>query len=193
MSHAVLLLGVFCLNASAQFDSLETTDDGSVLHFQSAWRLAGATDVTHSRIFRWDAKGFIQISPPATGETLSLPYILSPFLSGDGKIFGYSFVPGCSGTGCTSLKPTLVQNGATAPANLPPSTNCSLSRNGRYLASGNTVADLSTGATQTITTGMIGGGRYGISNNGGLLVLIVRSAFIVSSTDLTLSTKPGVV
>jgi uncharacterized protein (TIGR03437 family) len=193
MFRTALLGAVLCLNACAQFDALQTTDDGSVLLFQSAWRLGGTADVSVSRIFRWDAKGFTQISQPEAGETLNPPYHLSSFLSGDNKVFGYSFIPGCSGAGCTSLKPTLVLNGATAPANLPPSTNMVLSRNGRYLASGNLIADLSTGATQKITTGFIAGGRCGISNNGGLLVLIVHQSFIVSNTDLVLSTKPDAV
>src|SRR5579863_5693136 len=166
MLRTAFFLLVLSLNASAQFDSLETTDDGSVLLFQSTWRLAGASDTASLRIFRWDTQGFTQISPAATSQTLNLPYALSPFLSGDNKIFGYSLVAGCSGTGCSALKPTLLLNGATAPANLQPSTNCALSRSGRYLASGNTVADLSTGAIQTINTGLTVGGRYGISNNG---------------------------
>ncbi len=193
MFRTALFLAVLCLNARAQFDSLETTDDGNVLLFQSAWRLAGAPDATSARIFRWDTQGFTQISPPASGQTLSPPYVLSPFLSGDGKIVGYSSVPGCSGTGCAAVKPTVVLNGAPAPANLPPGTNCALSRSGRYLASGNTVIDLSTGAIQTLATGMMVGGRYGLSNNGGLLSIVVHQAFIVSSTDLILSTRPGVV
>jgi len=193
MFRTAVLLGALCVAASAQFDSLQTTDDGSVLLFQSAWRLANTADVTQSRIFRHDANGFAQISPPSAAETLNLPFTASPFLSGDGKVFGYGLFPGCSGTGCASVKPTLVLNGATAPANLPPSTNLALSRNGRYLASGNTVADLSTGAIQTISTGIIAGGRYGISNTGGVLVLIVHHVFIISSTDITLSSKPGVV
>jgi uncharacterized protein (TIGR03437 family) len=37
------------------------------------------------------------------------------------------------------------------------------------------------------------GGRFGIGNNGGLLMLTLHQAFILSTVDLTLSSRPGVV
>src|SRR5262249_11902952 len=144
MIRASFVLTFSCVVLHAQFDSLLTTDDGNALLFQSAWHLAGANDSGSSRIFRWDAKGFGQVSQPSTGQFLSPSYVISPFLSGDGRNSGYSLMPGCSGAVCTSIKPTLILNGATAPANMSPSTNVQLSRNGRYLASGNIVVDLST-------------------------------------------------
>lgn len=192
MIRAAFLLAFFCAGLHAQFDSLLTTDDGSVLLFDSAWHLAGTEDSGALRVFRWDVKGFSQISQPATGLFVSPSYVISPVLSGDGKIFGYSLLPGCS-TGCAGMKPTLVLHGAAAPANLTASGNLLLSRNGRYLASGNTVADLSTGVIQNLPSGFAAGGRYGIGNNGTVLMLVVHQAFIVSSTDLTLSSKPGLV
>jgi uncharacterized protein (TIGR03437 family) len=192
MIRITFFLAFFCLGLHAQFDSLQTTDDGSVLLFGSAWHLAGTDDSGSSRIFRWDATRFSQVSKPSTGQFLSPSFTSAPFLSGDGKISGYSVVAGCS-TGCPSLKPTLVLNGAAAPASLTPSINAFLSRNGRYLASGNTVADLSTGATQNLPSGLPVGGRYGIGNNGTVLMYIVHQVFIISSMDLTLSTKPGLV
>src|SRR5215467_4006191 len=111
MSRVTILLVFFCLGLHAQFDTLQTTDDGSALLFQSAWHLAGTNDSGISRVFRWDAKGFSQVSQPATGQFLSPSSATSPFLSGDGRISGYSLMPGCSGTGCTSVKPSLVLNG----------------------------------------------------------------------------------
>jgi uncharacterized protein (TIGR03437 family) len=191
MGRVTFLLAFFVLGLHAQFDSLETTDDGSVLLFQSAWHLAGTNDDGLFRIFRWNSQGFGQVSQPATGQFLSPAYVNSPILSGDGKISGYSQVPGCSGTACVAIKATLVLNGANASAGLTPTANIYLSRNGRYLASANTVLDLSTGTTQNLTSGIPVGGRYGIGNNGTVLLYVVHQAFIVSSMDLTLSTKPG--
>ena len=101
MIRALFLLPFLCLGLHAQFDSLLTTDDGNVLLFDSAWHLAGTSDAGVSRIFRWDAKAFTQFSQPSTGVFLSPTYVINPLLSGDGKISGYTIVPGCSGAACS--------------------------------------------------------------------------------------------
>ena len=194
MTRGFILIGLFCFSLQAQFDNLVTTDDGSMLLFQSTWRLAGSNDTNLLKIFRWDAKGFnLVFSPPGPGMA-EPPYESAPFLSGDGKISGFVVYPGCSGAACSSVKPTLVLNGATAPAGIPTATVLQISRNGRFLAAGTTVVDLTTGSVAQVSPGDIAaGGRCGLGNNGGLLTLTLHQAFIVNSVDLKLSTRPGLV
>lgn len=192
MTRICILIGLFALSLRAQFDSLATTDDGSTLLFQSAWRLAGSNDTNLPKIFRWDATGFSQIfSPPYTGLAQP-PYESAPFLSGDGKISGYVAYAGCSGAACSSRQPMLVLNGATAPAGISPAAGIQVSQNGRFLAAGTTVADLSTGKVSDVAPGDLAAGR-GLGNNGGLLTMTLMQQFIIHSAALKLSSKPGVV
>ena len=89
-------------------------------------------------------------------------------------------------------------SGATLPSSIAPAISLQISRNGRYLAAGNTVLDRNTGTLQVVTAGGSGGntplpvgGRFGIGNNGGLLYLVLHQAFIVSPVDLVLSDRPA--
>jgi uncharacterized protein (TIGR03437 family) len=189
-----LIPAVFCcISLHAQFNEMVTTDDGGTLLFRSAWRFAGSGDTAQSKIFRWDAKGFSLVFSAPDSQVVSPPYAFGALLTGDGRISGYGVYPGCSGAACTSLKSILVLNGATAPATLAAFPPFQVSRDGRYLAAGTTVVNLSTGAAQTAPGGIALGGRFGIGNNGGLLMLTLHQVFILSTVDLTLSTKPGVV
>jgi uncharacterized protein (TIGR03437 family) len=190
-----LVLALLCsLSLRAQFDGMVTTDDGSTLLFQSQWRLAGSSDTNRPKIFRWDSKGFALVYSAPDAALLSPPYASSPFLSGDGKVTGYLVYPGCSGSGCSTVQYSPVLNGVTAPSGLPSSPSVQISRNGRYLAQGSSVVDLTTGLSQTAPGGLPVGGRFGISNNGGLLMLTLHSLFPVGSfVDLTLSTHPDTV
>ena len=192
MTRALSIAAFMCFSLHAQFDDIVTTDDGSVLLFNSRWRLAGSGDADLLKIFRWDAKGFTVVYSPSNPGFISPPFAFNPLLAGDGKVSGYVSYPGCSGSGCSSVKSTLVLNGATVPAALPSGGTIQLSRNGRFLAAGSTVVDLSTGATRTAAGGFPEAGQFGIGNNGGLLMLTVHQAFIVSNVDLTLSSRPGV-
>jgi hypothetical protein len=192
MTRALSIAAFMCFSLHAQFDDIVTTDDGSVILFNSRWRLAGSGDADLLKIFRWDAKGFTVVYSPSNPGFISPPFAFNPLLTGDGKVSGYVSYPGCSGSGCSSVKSTLVLNGATIPAALPSGGTIQLSRNGRFLAAGSTVVDLSIGATRTAAGGFPEGGTFGIGNNGSLLMLTVHQAFIVSNVDLTLSSRPGV-
>ena len=192
MIRSFILIGLFSLSLQAQFDNLVTTDDGSTLLFQSTWRLAGSNDTNLLKIFRWDAKGFSPIFSPPNPGLAEPPYESPPFLSGDGKISGYVVYAGCSGAACSSQKPTLVLNGATTPAGISPTAGIQVSHNGRFLAAGTTVVDLTTGKATDVAPGDIPAGR-GLGNNGGLLTLTLIQQFIVHSAALKLSSKPGVV
>jgi uncharacterized protein (TIGR03437 family) len=194
MKRGLILAALCCLSLRAQFDEMVTTDDGSAFLFRSRWRLAGSDDTTQPKIFRWDAKGFSVLYSAPDSKLISPAYGFDAFLSGDGKISGYGTYPGCSGAACTNLKSGLVLNGATVPAAIALFPPFQVSRDGRFLAAGNTVVNLATGATQTVSGGFAYGGRFGIGNNGGLLMQTLHSMFPVGSTlDLTLSSKPGVV
>jgi hypothetical protein len=192
MTRALSISAFMCFSLHAQFDDIVTTDDGSVILFNSRWRVAGSGDADLLKIFRWDSKGFTVVYSPSNPGFISPPFAFNPLLTGDGKVSGYVSYPGCSGSGCSSVKSTLVLNGATVPAALPSGGTIQLSRNGRFLAAGSTVVDLSTGATRTAAGGFPEGGPFGIGNNGSLLMLTVHQAFIVSNVDLTLSSRPGV-
>src|ERR1035438_10870032 len=170
MVRSFILIGLFSLPLRAQFGSLVTTDDGSTLLFQSTWRLAGSNDTNLLKIFRWDAKGFSLIFSPPNPGLAEPPYESPPFLSGEGRISGYVVYAGCSGAACSSQNPTLVLNGATAPAGISPTAGIQVSHNGRFLAAGTTVVDLTTGKATDVAPGDIPAGR-GLGNNGGLLTL----------------------
>jgi hypothetical protein len=61
-------------------------------------------------------------------------------------------------------------NGATAPAGISTAVPYQVSRNGRFLASGTTVVDLTTGTATQVSPGDVAAGG-GLGNNGGLLTL----------------------
>src|SRR5437764_7178766 len=105
MIRSFIVIGLFSLSLAAQFDNLVTTDDGSTLLFQSTWRLAGSNDANLLKIFRWDAKGFSLVFSPANPGLAEPPYETAPFLSGDGKIWGFVVFQGCAGASCSSGKP----------------------------------------------------------------------------------------
>src|ERR1035438_5881738 len=192
MIRSFILIGLFSLSLQAQFDNLVTTDDGSTLLFQSTWRLAGSNDTNLLKIFRWDAKGFSLIFSPPNPGLAEPPYESPPFLSGEGRISGYVVYAGCSGAACSSQNPTLVLNGATAPAGISPTAGIQVSHNGRFLAAGTTVVDLTTGKETDVGPRDIPP-RPGLGNNGGLLTLTLIQQFIVHSAALKLSSKLGVV
>lgn len=192
MTRGLVLMVLGCLSLRAQFDEMVTTDDGSTVLFRSPWRLAGSNDTAQAKIFRWDAKGFSLVFSPPDSELVIPPYADAPFLTGDGGISGYAVYPGCSEPTCFNVKPTLMLNGATVPAALPSIGPFQISRNGRFLAAGGTIVDLSTGAMQTsqaVVTAV--GGRFGIGNNGGLLMLTFFPFPRGALASLTLSNKPG--
>jgi len=198
MASALLSAAFLSLPLCAQFDNLVTTDDGSTLLFQSQWRLAGSGDGNLSKIYRWDSHGFATVFSPVNPGLISPPFATSPVITGDGTISGYLKYAGCSGSACSNTSYVPVLSGATLPSSIAPAASLQISRNGRYLAAGNTVLDRNTGTLQVVTAGGSGGntplpvgGRFGIGNNGGLLYLVLHQAFIVSTVDLVLSDRPA--
>jgi uncharacterized protein (TIGR03437 family) len=199
MASALLSAAFLSLPLCAQFDNLVTTDDGSTLLFQSPWRVAGSGDGNLSKIYRWDSHGFTTVFSPVNPGLISPPSATSPLITGDGAISGYLKYPGCSGSACSNTSYVPVLSGATLPSSIaPPAASLQISRNGRYLAFGNTVLDRNTGTVQVVTLGGPGalpplpvGGRFGIGNNGGLLYLVLHQVFIISTVDLVLSSRPA--
>jgi hypothetical protein len=192
MIRGFLLIGLFCVALPAQFNNLVATDDGGRLLFQSTWRLAGSNDSNLLKIFQWDGEGFSQVFSPSNPGLAEPPYESAPFISGDGKISGYVVFAGCTGAACSGSKPTLVLNGAIAPAGIATAVPFQVSHNGRFLASGTTVVDLTTGTATQVSPGDVAAG-VGLGNNGSLLTLTLHQTFIVHSVDLRLSSKPGLV
>jgi hypothetical protein len=144
-TSALLSAAFLSLPLCAQFDNLVTTDDGSTLLFQSQWRLAGSGDGNLTKIYRWDSHGFATVFSPVNSGLISPPSATSPVITGDGTISGYLKYPGCSGSACSNTTSVPVFSGATLPSSIPPSVSLQISRNGRYLAVGNTVLDRNTG------------------------------------------------
>jgi uncharacterized protein (TIGR03437 family) len=182
----------------AQFDNLVTTDDGSTLLFQSQWRVAGSGDGNLQKIYRWDSRGFTTVFSPVNPGLISPPFATNPVITGDGAISGYLKYAGCSSSTCSNTSYVPVLSEATLPTSISPAATLQISRNGRYVAAGNTVLDRNTGTLQVVTAAGSGGnnplpvgGRFGIGNNGGLLYLVLHQAFIVSTVDLVLSDRPA--
>jgi uncharacterized protein (TIGR03437 family) len=194
----LLNTALLSLPLRAQFDNLVTTDDGSVLLFQSQWRTAGSGDSNLTKIFRWDSHGFTTVFSPPNPGLISPPSAVNPIVSGDGTVSGYLSYPGCAGAACNTTTYSPVLSGATLPSSLPAAATLQLSRNGRYLAAGTSVLDRNTGAVQAIQSSdptinpLAIGGRFGIGNNGGVLFLTLHKIFIFSTVDLVLSSQPGV-
>lgn len=195
---ALLNTALLSFPLRAQFDNLVASDDGSVLLFQSQWRTAGSGDSNLTKVFRWDSHGFTTVFSPPNPGLISPPSASNPIISGDGTITGYISFPGCAGASCSTTSLSAVLSGATVPSSLPSAVQFQISRNGRYLASGTSVLDRSTGAVQNVqssdptTNGALPvGGRFGIGNNGGVLFLVLHKVFIFSTVDLLLSDQPG--
>src|SRR5450631_4189715 len=181
LASSLLSSAFLSLPLCAQFDNLVTTDDGSTLLFQSQWRLAGSGDGNLTKIYRWDSHGFAIVFSPMNPGFISPPFATSPVISGDGAISGYLKYAGCSGSACSNTSYVPVLSGVILPPSIAPSSSLQISRNGRYLASGNTVLDRNTGTVQVVGAGASGlntplavGGRFGIGNNGGLLYLVLH-------------------
>lgn len=92
----VLTAALFLLQAQA-FQSLTTTDDGSVLYFSSPIRERDSNQTFHSKIFRWDAsKGFqVVAEEPSEGQsdgctTTKFFQLHDPQISADGSVLGYT-------------------------------------------------------------------------------------------------------
>jgi hypothetical protein len=193
MTRGLFLAASCCLSLMAQFDGMVTNDDGSMVLFNSSWRLAGSNDSALPKIFRWDANGFGLVFSAPNPSLLNPPYAFGPFLTGDARISGYVVYPGCSVSDCSTLRYQLVLNGAAIPPTLTSFPPFQVSRDGRFMAAGSTVVDVSTGVARTAPGGLAMGGRFGIGNSGGLLMLTLHQMFITSTVDLTLSTHPDVV
>jgi hypothetical protein len=80
-STALLSAAFLSLPLCAQFDNLVTTDDGSLLLFQSQWRLAGSGDGNLSKIYRWDSHGFTTLFSPVNPGLISPPFATSPVIT----------------------------------------------------------------------------------------------------------------
>jgi hypothetical protein len=157
IASALLSAAFLSLPLCAQFDNLVTTDDGSLLLFQSQWRLAGSGDGNLSKIYRWDSHGFTTVFSPVNPGLISPPFATSPVIAGDGTISGYLKYPGCSGSACSNTSYVPVLSGAALPSSVAPAVSLQISRNGRYLADGNTVLDRNTGTLQVVTAAGSGG------------------------------------
>jgi len=139
-----------CL-CGAHFDNLVTTDDGSTLLFQSQWRLAGSGDGNLSKIYRWDSRAFHYRVFAGESWTHLTAFRHRPGITGDGSISGYLKYAGCSGSACSNTSNVPVLSGATLPSSIAAAASLQVSRNGRYLAAGNSVWDRNTGTLQVVT------------------------------------------
>ncbi|MEP6963786.1 MAG: hypothetical protein ABI995_17050, partial [Acidobacteriota bacterium] len=179
----------------SQIGNLATTDDGSVVLFQSNLRLAGTNDGPQIKVFRWDGTFSIVFSPPTSPGNLFLASAHSPVISGDGKVSGYTLTPECGPSlGCI-INPQFryVVNGT-------PHTELGLgliSRNGKFaILQGSIVGptttrvDLASGERVTITPN---GQAFGITDSGDVLLkspagLQLGSASITTDTGVVNAT-----
>lgn len=152
----VVLLGcivfVFTPVATAQFESLATTDDGSVLYFATNLRQKNTAQTFYGKIFKVDSAGIQMYAarekvepPPLTQPVpggfrgLSNYYWLStPDVSGDGKVVAYSGTADCYGAAYKCATPSLTEATVTGTLSAPdlrlPGYS-RLSQNGAYALS----------------------------------------------------------
>jgi len=110
---AVLCVGTLAQwPAAAQFQGLTTTGNGSVLYFSSPIRPKGTEQTFHSKIFRWDVAGGIQVFAEVQSEgqsdgcvTNSFYQLQVPQVSDDGTVVAYTASrPGPGGRFCVPVE-----------------------------------------------------------------------------------------
>jgi uncharacterized protein (TIGR03437 family) len=129
---------LFASNLFAQFASLSTTNDGSVLYFTTPLVRTGTDQPAHGKTFRIGANGLEvveirTVTPTAEGSRITNYYdIERVIVSGDGKIVATSARRDCNSMGCEHISnksTSLVGNGPAVDFTGP----ATMSTNGRYL------------------------------------------------------------
>ncbi|MGC4055347.1 MAG: hypothetical protein QM757_41465 [Paludibaculum sp.] len=125
-------------NLSAQFASLSTTNDGSVLYFTTPLTRTGTEQPSHGKTFRIGANGLEvveirTVTPTAEGSRISNYYdIQRVTVSGDGRTVATAARRDCNAMGCehiSNTSTTAVGNGSAVEFTGP----ATMSTNGRYL------------------------------------------------------------
>ena len=178
MIRGLVLAAFCCLSLRAQFNEMVTTDDGSAILFRSPLalrrveRYRAAEDLSlgceglQPGLFR---AGFAIRQPGLRVRRVPLRGWPDFGLRRLSRLFGSRLH--------APSNPHWSLNGATVPAAPTVFPPFQVSRDGRFLAAGSTVVNLSTGAAQTAPGGLAFGGRFGIGNNGGLLMLTLHQFF----------------
>jgi uncharacterized protein (TIGR03437 family) len=191
-----LLLFLIPILAIAQFQDLATTDDGAQLYFSSSLRQKGTDQYTSPKILRY-ADGRFELFRQekmvdlGIGNGKTNPYqLVSPDLSGDGQVVGYTGIANCSaGSGCIGfIRNTGFLVGAEVPQISLANGTLRVARDRRYALrfGGDTFApvprnaliDLATGTVTNLSQySIIGDGRQSLADNG--VVLLRDSESIV--------------
>lgn len=142
MSNLPKCLLIFALlsapNVLAQFTSLSTTDDGSVVYFSTPMVRTGTDQPSHGKVFRIGTNGLevveIREMVPTPDHPLITNFydILRVTVSGDGAILATAGRRDCGEMGCEHISntSTTAGGGGVAGSMEGPST---MSTNGRYL------------------------------------------------------------
>ncbi len=194
---ACLLLLATVLRGPAQVFSIASNDDGSVILFSSAARLAGTNDGPQSKIFRWDGEFSLVFAPRASPADLIPASAYDPVLSGDGAVYGYATNGACN-IPCrfNSSGVTYVREGAPVQGGGTPG----LSRNGRFAVIGSPFGgplthdrlDLATGARVRLTNNEI---AFGVTDSGGVLLAGLTAGLRLAAPgepDVSITALPGI-
>jgi uncharacterized protein (TIGR03437 family) len=200
MSVLVLLL-VFAASLCGQtFQSLATTEDGSVLYFSSPARLVGSDSSYNPKIFRWDAaNGFgVAAEQRERGEFDGCNYANffqfgSPSVSADGTSLAYTASrPVVSNRFCSAVEPSVgLIRSASSDTRIDGITT--ISRNGRYAISApsaavasryHLVTDLTTGAVAAVA-GPFNGSWQSITDEGAVIATERNALVLTERNGLT--------
>ena len=181
----VVLLVLTSGLAAQGFQDLVTNNDGSILYFASQARQIGSGQTFHSKIYRYDLAGGVRVVAEERDEgesngctTSNYFHLVSPQVSGDGAVFGYTAMRANPGTGriCTANEPnrSTVQ---TMNGPVVSTGRMGLSGNGRYAVNSplnaassgyHLVRDFSSGTVTTVE-GTFSGARQQITDAGAVL------------------------
>ncbi|MBN9659427.1 MAG: hypothetical protein J0H49_14680 [Acidobacteria bacterium] len=160
-----ILALLFVSHVSAQFASLSTTNDGSVLYFTTPLVRTGTDQPAHGKTFRIGANGLEMVeirtvTPTAEGSRITNYYDIERVtVSGDGSVVATAARRDCNAMGCEHIsnKETSAFGGGINVDFTGPAT---MSSNGRYLVNYSTPApdrwdplvqlDITTGESWTL-------------------------------------------
>lgn len=138
MKSLFILALLFAANLPAQFSSLSTTNDGSVLYFTTPLTRTGTDQPSHGKTFRIAANGLEvveirTVTPTAEGSRITNYYDIERVtVSGDGRIVATAARRDCNAMGCSRIPNQLTNAVGNGPA-VEFTGAATMSTNGRYL------------------------------------------------------------
>jgi uncharacterized protein (TIGR03437 family) len=179
LASVVFVLSILTPTSFAQIHDLATSNEGSMLLFDSNLKLAGSIEGPQSKVFLWKNTFSVVYSPPYIDPVLPSGGAVGTVMSGDGTTYGYTVPPSCHSPGCIPCSAlTYSHNGRVV-------TGCGIpkvSSNGRYALFGGplggpgiyrldfAIADRGDFITPERPQVAEGGTAFGLTDSGDVLV-----------------------